>query len=394
MKINKKTLIISGIIVVAVAVVSTVSYFGYRYYVEGTPDYSLEQLQGATKSHSVELADQYFDSDSVFNNLWPRLETKLQTSDNYSALAVALLDGQKDNYKNIVETSIYDSIRSGQNNNSSSFMGQLGSVKNVKFAIVGNTASFVTPFKNSNGTYNLSFVFTRQQNRTWKITDVQGFEDVISDGLATQGGNQSVQTTSSTTTPKESLNTTTANKQTNSVNTPPAIINCSADSQCGTSSLTGSPSCQGNAVYQNYTTYTCNNPGTSQSSCSNSITPQLQQTCSTSQTCNNGTCAAAATWHTASTYSDVQGATTSPFTVQGSQLKITYSCTVSDTSDTTSWFNGVIESTDGSNSNVFANTVNCPGGDTTYVYQISPGQYYLDLSNWNSSYTVTVEDYY
>ncbi|MCX6724406.1 MAG: hypothetical protein NT155_04570 [Candidatus Staskawiczbacteria bacterium] len=71
-------------------------------------------------------------------------------------------------------------------------------------------------------------------------------------------------------------------------------IACSSNSQCGTSGLTGSPSCQGNGVYQNYVTYTCNNPGTASSSCSNSTTTQLQTTCSGSQTCSNGSCTAVA----------------------------------------------------------------------------------------------------
>ncbi|MCX6721228.1 MAG: hypothetical protein NT026_01345 [Candidatus Staskawiczbacteria bacterium] len=67
-------------------------------------------------------------------------------------------------------------------------------------------------------------------------------------------------------------------------------ITCSSNSQCGTNALTGSLFCQGNSVYQNYITYTCNNPGTASSTCSNSTAPQLQSNCTGNQTCSNGSC--------------------------------------------------------------------------------------------------------
>ncbi len=65
---------------------------------------------------------------------------------------------------------------------------------------------------------------------------------------------------------------------------------CSANSDCGTNGYVGSPFCQGNGVYKNYKTYTCSNPGTANSYCSNSTNAQLQQTCTSNQTCSNGSC--------------------------------------------------------------------------------------------------------
>ncbi len=67
-------------------------------------------------------------------------------------------------------------------------------------------------------------------------------------------------------------------------------IACSSTSQCGTNGYVGSPFCQGNNVYQNYTTHTCNNPGTANSACSNSTAPQLKTNCTGNQTCTNGSC--------------------------------------------------------------------------------------------------------
>gem|GEM_PF-1543648 len=67
-------------------------------------------------------------------------------------------------------------------------------------------------------------------------------------------------------------------------------ITCHNNSECGNNGYIGSPFCQGNSTYKNYITHTCNNPGTTQSYCSNASLPQLTQTCSENQTCSSGTC--------------------------------------------------------------------------------------------------------
>lgn len=67
-------------------------------------------------------------------------------------------------------------------------------------------------------------------------------------------------------------------------------VTCSSNSQCGANGYTGSTFCQGNNVYQNYITYTCNNAGASNSYCTNSTSAQLTTNCSGNQTCNNGSC--------------------------------------------------------------------------------------------------------
>ena len=67
-------------------------------------------------------------------------------------------------------------------------------------------------------------------------------------------------------------------------------VSCSSNYDCGTDGYVDSPYCQSNNVYQNYKTFVCNNPGTSSSSCSSSVTAKLKTTCSGSQTCSNGSC--------------------------------------------------------------------------------------------------------
>ena len=67
-------------------------------------------------------------------------------------------------------------------------------------------------------------------------------------------------------------------------------IPCSSNTDCGTNGYEGSPFCQGNSIYKNFRTYTCNNPGASGSTCISSINPQLFNNCSSDQVCSNGSC--------------------------------------------------------------------------------------------------------
>ncbi len=95
--------------------------------------------------------------------------------------------------------------------------------------------------------------------------------------------------------------------------TPPTAVACSANAQCGTDGITGSSFCQGNAVYKNYKTYTCNNPGTSLSSCTSVVTPQLQNACSGNQTCSNGSCSSVAVACSSNSQCGADGITGSSF---------------------------------------------------------------------------------
>lgn len=70
-----------------------------------------------------------------------------------------------------------------------------------------------------------------------------------------------------------------------------ASIVCNTNSDCGTNRFTGSQFCTGLDIYQEYTSYVCNNPGTAQSYCITSKTTQFQQTCQEpNQTCKSGKC--------------------------------------------------------------------------------------------------------
>ena len=65
---------------------------------------------------------------------------------------------------------------------------------------------------------------------------------------------------------------------------------CVSDSSCGTDGFVGSKFCVNGNVYQNSTDFTCNNPGTPSSSCTNSTVSVLNQTCVAGEICSNGAC--------------------------------------------------------------------------------------------------------
>ncbi|MFH1968526.1 MAG: hypothetical protein ABIJ84_04015 [bacterium] len=67
-------------------------------------------------------------------------------------------------------------------------------------------------------------------------------------------------------------------------------VECDSNSACGTNGFVGETFCQSGNVYQNYKTYTCNNPGVPNASCNSSTTAQLKQTCGQNQTCQSGSC--------------------------------------------------------------------------------------------------------
>ncbi|MEM0465714.1 MAG: hypothetical protein QXW97_03375, partial [Candidatus Pacearchaeota archaeon] len=67
-------------------------------------------------------------------------------------------------------------------------------------------------------------------------------------------------------------------------------ITCYKNSDCGNDGFIGDLFCINNSIYQNFITYTCNNPGTAGAFCSNSSKPKLKQICPPGQVCSNGQC--------------------------------------------------------------------------------------------------------
>jgi uncharacterized repeat protein (TIGR01451 family) len=166
-------------------------------------------------------------------------------------------------------------------------------------------------------------------------------------------------------------------------------VSCNTNSDCGTDGYTGSTFCQSGNVYQNYTTYTCNNPGTANSSCSTSSVPQLKQTCGAGYTCQNGACVQTQTNLNVSCYatpnpSDINQTVNFISTVSGGTGSYTYSwtgaCTgsssvCSNTYSQTGLKTATLTVTSGSQTNNTTCSVNINQACTQYSYQQCVGNW-------------------
>jgi len=154
-------------------------------------------------------------------------------------------------------------------------------------------------------------------------------------------------------------------------------VSCSSNSECGTSGYINSPYCQGGNVYQDYKTYTCNNPGTPQSTCSNSTAAQLKTTCSANQTCSNGSCSNQNI--TCSSNSDCgTNAYTGATYCQGNsvyQNYITYTCNSPGTSSSYCSNSTASQSKNDCSSNQTCSNGSCNNSCTNHSYQQCSGNY-------------------
>ena len=69
-------------------------------------------------------------------------------------------------------------------------------------------------------------------------------------------------------------------------------VGCENNADCGTDDYINSPICQDRSIYQDFVTYTCNNPGATNAYCSDSAESKLKADCPAELVCNNGNCIA------------------------------------------------------------------------------------------------------
>ena len=157
-------------------------------------------------------------------------------------------------------------------------------------------------------------------------------------------------------------------------------ITCSSNSDCGTNAYTGSAYCgTGGNVYQNYITYTCNNPGTATSSCSNNSAPQLKTNCTSGQTCSNGSCGNQNITCSANTDCGTNAYTGSAYCGTGGnvyQNYITYTCNNPGTATSSCSNNSAAQLKTTCSGNQSCNNGYCNGQNCSYhSYQQCNGNY-------------------
>ena len=69
-----------------------------------------------------------------------------------------------------------------------------------------------------------------------------------------------------------------------------SYVVCNTNSDCGINRFVDIQFCQANNIYQNYITFTCNNPGTASAYCVSSTVPSFQKQCGQGEVCYYGSC--------------------------------------------------------------------------------------------------------
>lgn len=177
--VNKIYFLIMILVIVGILIGG---YFGYRYWQKGTPIYSFNQLKLAVQDHDSNFADNFIDADSIANNFWPRYKSKFMSSDE-SGLTSTLIDTQEKSVKDEFKNALYEFIKGSVDKSAplAKIFDQLFSIKKPVFIIRSNIATIQTSYRASGNTpvYQLDFIFKKQHDRIWKMTDIQGLENFL-----------------------------------------------------------------------------------------------------------------------------------------------------------------------------------------------------------------------
>lgn len=124
---------------------------------------------------------------------------------------------------------------------------------------------------------------------------------------------------------------------------------------------------------------------------------EVQSTRPVSQPITEETSTTSMSWHTIIAINNSNKFLNTPaFSMQGTEWRITWSCSLINKPLGEGGFAASIASVINNSGHNFAIGDDCTSGTTTptYYYGEKPGQYYLRLGPTNSTYSVTVEDYY
>jgi len=174
---NKK-IIISSVCIIVLLVIGIGGYIVYQNKKEGTPEYSLKQLQQTVAAHDTTDAAKYIDEKTIANNIWPRFLSDIsQLPENSSAVTQAQFASQQSSTVNTIEQSFYTYI-TGQNNHT--IVGEVIdaalAAKPNEIKIIGDNASIPITITAKDYQYGINVVLTKQKENYWMITDMQKLE--------------------------------------------------------------------------------------------------------------------------------------------------------------------------------------------------------------------------
>jgi hypothetical protein len=98
------------------------------------------------------------------------------------------------------------------------------------------------------------------------------------------------------------------------------------------------------------------------------------------------------TWHTVTTVTAATTENTPPFTIQGKEWRVTWSCQPGSSEDVPP--SVFAQATDGDGGDMVATPSSCPSNNITYFYDGPVSDYLQITSLGGDSVTMTIEDYY
>jgi hypothetical protein len=178
---NKK-LLLSALAVVLLILIGC-GALGYEYWVQGTPEYSLSQLNEAITQHDSTTALEYLNTGAIWSNFWPRFESLYSSVNGTDSLSSSFaLNLIASSTEQEFDTSIYQGI-TGEATTSSPALLIVSSLSGKKFMIHNNVATVAMTLNVQAGSFPIIVVFQQQSNRTWQITDMQGLENALIQGI-------------------------------------------------------------------------------------------------------------------------------------------------------------------------------------------------------------------
>jgi hypothetical protein len=164
----------------------------YQYWKEGTPEYSLVQLDQAIAQHNSTIALQYLNTGSIWNNFLPRFESLYSSSNNSNPFLNIALSLAASSTQQTLNTDVYESI-TGESTTTPPILSIVKGLSGKTFVIHGSVATVATSIEVASSSFPIIVVFEQESNRSWQITDIQGLEKVFVTILSQQNQPASVE---------------------------------------------------------------------------------------------------------------------------------------------------------------------------------------------------------
>jgi len=295
--LNKKFIFIGIGVIVLLGLIGA----GY-YWWTGTPEYSINQIKKAIKTHNSELGLKYIDTDAIFENLWTNMKSEFlkeaEQAEEFEAIGIMFGLQLAENMKPTLKEDFEEVIKSWFSPSTEEKPKEIATTKeslrtgafwekDLEIKKQGDSAYIELPD-------NTKIVLTKKAGkRYWVISKIEGFIDIMSNNKDTEKeitkDNEASQQTQISENAKEAK--TKLNTQTK-----PEVDSCGDCNKLDgwVNKNAPYPCCENNKICscqdQEYRDYYCSNNSCVYSITKNKINKVNCFDCGPNQICSNGSC--------------------------------------------------------------------------------------------------------